>query len=293
MDFLVAAHTFATAGVDALALGAGALATVGADATAVADAVWAAGSHLAARLPEMPEIPVKKVEAWVEYGGPWMIFGLLFLCGLGLPLPEEIPILAAGYFIAVGRMGWLPVAALAWCGVIGGDCVLYWLGRRFGLNITRIPLIGKHFTQERILKAERLFERWGIWVVAVGRLISGIRGVMCVAAGAIRYNFVKFLVVDGLAALISGGIFIGVGYFLGHKLGDFDKAVDTVEPYVELLLTFILFTLLPLGAYLYIRHRRRRGVSDVALEKAVEFTEKHEPPIDPLGTARAPEVVGK
>ena len=285
MDLLASADTLATAGMHLLAY-----------VSDVLSMASAAAGHLAAGLPNMPnipEIPVEKVEDWVEYGGPWVIFGLLFLCGLGLPLPEEIPILAAGYFIATGKMGWFPVALLAWVGVIGGDCVLYGLGRRFGLNITRIPLLGKHFTQERILKAERLFERWGVWVVAVGRLISGIRGVMCVAAGAIRYNFVKFLIVDGLAALISGGIYIGLGYWLGHKLGDFDKAVHTVEPYVELFLTFVFFAVLLLGVYLYIRHRRRRGVADVALEKAVEITEKLEPPLDTLGTVGATEVVGK
>lgn len=283
MDLLASADTLATAAVHALAHGADALGVVA-----------GAAGHLAAGLPNIPEIDPKKVEGLIADGGPWMIFGLLFLCGLGLPMPEEVPILAAGYFIAIGEMGWFPVALLAWCGVIGGDCVLYWLGRRFGLNITRIPLLGKHFTQERILKAERLFERWGIWVVAVGRLISGIRGVMCVAAGAIRYNPVKFLVVDGLAALISGGIYLGLGYWLGRKLGDFDKAVDTVEPYVELFLTFVFFAVVLLGAYLYVRHRRRRGVADVALEKAVAFTEKHEVvPPDPLGPVGAAEAAGK
>src|SRR5436309_2364321 len=104
----------------------------------------------------------EKVQGWFEVGGYFILFGLLFACGLGLPLPEDIPLLLAGYFVAQpedvpGKMHLLPAAVLAWCGIIGGDCVLYSLGRRYGLNITRLPLIGKHVTKHRILKAEHLF----------------------------------------------------------------------------------------------------------------------------------------
>ncbi|QOV88599.1 DedA family protein [Humisphaera borealis] len=246
------------------------LATTALDVMAALQINAGQGVALAARI-----INADKVEDWVAYGGPWMVFGLLFLCGLGFPLPEEIPIMAAGYFIGTGRMGWALTCVLAWCGIIAGDCILYWFGRRYGLNITRIKLVGKHFTKERILKAEHLFERWGVWVVAIGRLISGVRGVMCVAAGAIKYNFVKFLIVDGLAALVSGGIFIFLGWWLGKTLGDFDKAVAKVEPYVELFVTLATVGLLGFILYLYIRHRRKKGVTDVALTKAVEFADKH------------------
>ena len=82
-----------------------------------------------------------------------------------------------------------------------------------------MPFIGKHVTEERILRAEEMFEQYGIWVVAVGRLFAGIRGAMVVAAGAIRFNFIKFVIADGLAALVSGGLFVWLGYCAGKKLG--------------------------------------------------------------------------
>ena len=28
-----------------------------------------------------------------------------------------------------------------WCGIVGGDCVLYSLGRKYGLNITKLPVV--------------------------------------------------------------------------------------------------------------------------------------------------------
>jgi membrane protein DedA with SNARE-associated domain len=154
----------------------------------------------------------------IGFFGYLVLFGLLFSCGLGMPLPEDIPLLTAGMLVGAGKMHLLPAAVCAWCGIIGGDCVLYYLGHRYGLNITKVPLIGKHVTTDRIQKAERLFEKWGIWVVAVGRLFAGIRGAMVVAAGTIRFNFVKFFIADGLAALVSGGLFVWLGIKFGQNL---------------------------------------------------------------------------
>ena len=90
---------------------------------------------------------LNQVEGWFEWGGYFILFGLLFACGLGLPLPEDIPLLLAGYFVANGRMHLVIACVLAWLGIIGGDCVLYHFGRKYGLNITKVPFIGKHVTQ--------------------------------------------------------------------------------------------------------------------------------------------------
>src|SRR5437762_4356588 len=96
--------------------------------------------------------------------GYFVLFGLLFSCGVGVPIPEDIPLLVAGALIGTGHMHFAVAAILAWCGIIGGDCVLYYLGHRYGLNITKLPLIGKHVTKPRIIKAEALFVKYGVWV---------------------------------------------------------------------------------------------------------------------------------
>ena len=157
--------------------------------------------------------------------GYFVMFGLLFSCGLGVPIPEDIPLLVAGALVGSNHMHPLYAAIAAWCGIIGGDCVLYYLGHRFGLNITKIPVIGKHVTKVRIMRAQRLFEQYGVWVVAVGRLFAGIRGAMVIAAGTIRYSFPKFLVADGLAAIVSGGLFIYLGMKFGENLGPVARKV--------------------------------------------------------------------
>jgi membrane protein DedA with SNARE-associated domain len=175
-------------------------------------------------------------------GGYFVLCGLLFSCGLGVPIPEDIPLLVAGALIGSGHMHLGLAAVLAWCGIIGGDCVLYYLGHHFGLNITKLPVIGKHVTKARILRAEKLFLHYGVWVVAVGRLFAGIRGAMVIAAGTIRFSFIKFFIADGLAALVSGGLFLFLGYKFGQNLHRVAKAIH--EGGAMLLVGVVVFLII-------------------------------------------------
>lgn len=211
---------------------------------------------------------IEHAHQWMEAGGYLLLFGLLFACGLGFPMPEDIPLLLAGFAIAQGKMS-LPIAAtLAWCGIIGGDICLYHLGRKYGLQITKLPFVGRFMTRSRIERAERLFERYGIWVVAVGRLLTGVRGAMVVAAGTIRYSFLKFIIADGLAALVSGGLFIAAGYWGGRKIGDPIETMRRIKPYWEWVTSGIIIAVLLLIAYLWWRHRRHKSLGDIVAERA-------------------------
>ena len=179
---------------------------------------------------------LRHVQDLMSTWGYPVLFGLLFSCGLGMPLPEDVPLTLAGYFIANGKMQLGFAAVFAWLGIILGDCVLYSLGWHYGMGITKVPFIGKHVTAERIKWAEIRFQRYGVWVVAIGRLFAGVRGAMVVASGTIRYNFVLFIIADGLAAVVSGGLFISLGYWAGTKLGDLESLRDKIEHYERYVL---------------------------------------------------------
>lgn len=217
------------------------------------------------------------VERWIRAGGYFVLFGLLLACGMGLPLPEDIPLTIAGFLVAKGHMNLLVAAVVGWCGIIGGDLILYQLGKRYGLNITMVPFVGKHVTQERIRQAEVLFERYGIWVVAIGRMFAGIRGAMVIAAGATRYSRVKFVLADGVAALVSGGVFVALGYWVGEHLGTLEQLekfrqekIAGVEHWV---LAGIGAVVVGLIAYVWFRHKTHERPSEALMEKAVEHVE--------------------
>jgi membrane protein DedA with SNARE-associated domain len=218
-----------------------------------------------------------QVQGWVQTGGYFVLFGLLFACGLGLPMPEDIPLIIGGALVAKGQMSLLIVSIVCWCGIIGGDCVLYHVAKKYGLEITRVPFIGKHVTRERIQRVEKMFEQYGVWVVAVGRLFAGIRGAMVVAAGATRYNFVKFVIADGLAALVSGGFFVAVGYWLGNNLTE-----ENIKRFKHWFVIGGVVLVVGLIAWIIWKRRHKQQVIDAEVrivEKVAETGEKITHPV--------------
>lgn len=195
------------------------------------------------------------VRHWVHHGGPPVLFLLLFSCGLGMPLPEDIPLLAAGGMIYNGQMNWALAAICGWAGIIGGDCVLYYLGKSFGSEVSKIPFIGRHVSEERMHRVEMLFERWGVWVVAVGRMFAGIRGAMVVVAGATRFTFWKFILADSLAAVVSGGLFLYLGYAFANKIHELNHHVHEAKRWI-LIGAIILVVAIVL--YVWIKNALRR-----------------------------------
>jgi membrane protein DedA with SNARE-associated domain len=185
---------------------------------------------------------------WLVAGGYGALFGLLLSCGVGFPLPEDVPLIASGILIANHRMHLALAAPLAWLGIVGGDCILYTFGYRYGHSVVKIPLIGKHITAARLERAETLFRKYGAWMVAVGRLFMGIRGAMVITAGTSRYKLHKFLIADGLAAIVSGGMFMYLGYCGGeygpamaHRVRNFRHAMWTTAGVLAIVLIVFFF----------------------------------------------------
>jgi membrane protein DedA with SNARE-associated domain len=159
-----------------------------------------------------------QIQGYIAGVGYPALFGLLFACGFGLPVPEDVPLIIAGALIAKGSMTWFWAGILAWCGIIGGDICLYWISRRLGPRVTQLPMLRGHVTQSRLDRVHELFDKYGVGVVGVGRLFAGIRGAMVICAGTIRYNFLTFIIADGLAAVVSGGLWMWLGHWLGRNL---------------------------------------------------------------------------
>ena len=214
------------------------------------------------------------VEKWMHAGGYLVLFALLLACGVGLPLPEDVPLMIGGFLVAGGHLDIVLVAIASWCGIMGGDLVLYHLGKRYGLNVTRLPVIGRHITEDRIHQAELLFARYGVWVIAVGRLFAGIRGAMVITAGTIRFSLVKFIIVDGLAALVSGGLFVALGYWVGNKLGTIEQLekfrAEKIAGVEHWLILGLLAAIACAIAYAWWRKRTHVRPSEKLLEKTIQ-----------------------
>jgi membrane protein DedA with SNARE-associated domain len=146
------------------------------------------------------------------------IFLLLIACGLGIPLPEDLTLITAGVLAAQGY-GRLDIAiVIAIFGVVGGDTILFEIGRRYGKGVERWPLLGHVLTESRIERARYAYRHYGGWMIFASRFLSGLRAALHLAAGMLGVPLWKFVLYDGLASLVSVPVFVWLGFYFSEDI---------------------------------------------------------------------------
>jgi len=144
----------------------------------------------------------------------WGPFAVLILCGIGLPIPEDIVLIAAGALGVLDERPWMQVSALMYAGVVGGDSITFFAGRYFGMRLRAAPWFQRIFSVAKQDKVEALFERHGSTGMFLGRFLPGLRAPIFFTAGSMKVSYLKFLCFDGFAALISVPVFVWLGHWL-------------------------------------------------------------------------------
>jgi membrane protein DedA with SNARE-associated domain len=153
-------------------------------------------------------VRVQFVDAWMAGLPPELIYtvvGLIIgLESMGIPLPGELTLVAASLLAVQGVTSpWL-VGLAASIGAIVGDSIGYAIGRRGGRAVLerlgrRFP---KHFGPPHLARAERTFERWGVWAVFSGRFVALLRILAGPLAGALHVPYRKFLVANAAGGVV-------------------------------------------------------------------------------------------
>lgn len=189
----------------------------------------------------------------------FIIFGILLACGIGFPLPEDIPLIATGYLVWDGTLEWLPAIAITMLGVLIGDTALFFLGRKVGKRILKQHRFQAVFPPHRVRRAGAYFRKYGDKLVFFARFVAGLRAVVFFMAGSLKVRYSRFLLLDGLAALISVPAWIVLGYGLGHFFGDeiseILKRVKEVKTAVSIVVAIVVITVI---VRFYQSHRARK-----------------------------------
>lgn len=142
------------------------------------------------------------------------VFLVLMVCGFGVPIPEDITLVAGGIISGLGYANVHVMFGVGMLGVLLGDGFMFVMGRVFGHRVLRNRLIAKILTQEHFLLVQEKFAKYGNWVLFVARFLPGLRSPTFLVAGMTkRIPYWRFLVMDGFAALISVPVWVYLGYF--------------------------------------------------------------------------------
>ena len=162
------------------------------------------------------------------------ILAALLLGSVGVPIPEEMPIVAAGILSHEGLARWwlaLPVCVL---GVLAGDVVLYWAGRRWGERLLRWRLVRHVLTRARADWLKAAYREHAMKTVAMARHVTGLRAAAFLTAGIARVPFWKFILADAAAAAVTVPLAFGLAYFFTHQINAILADVHRVERWLAL-----------------------------------------------------------
>jgi membrane protein DedA with SNARE-associated domain len=232
------------------------------------------------------EVNVLGIEGWLSGLPPALVYavvGAIILCeSMGVPLPGEITLISASLLASTGLANIWGVAIAASAGAIIGDSIGYAVGHRGGRRL--LARLGRRFPNhlgpEHIARAERIFDRWGVWAVFFGRFIALLRILAGPVAGALRVPYRKFLIANA-----SGGICWAFGsafvvYWVGRA------AQRWLEEFSWIALA--LAVIAGIGTTLFLRRRAARARS-YAVDDELEALAPH--PRRPAG-ARHDDPVG-
>jgi membrane protein DedA with SNARE-associated domain len=183
------------------------------------------------------------LDFFLEYGY-MAVFGVLILCGFGLPVPEDITLVAGGVISAFGKANVHLMFLVGMAGVMIGDSVVFLAGSYKGKEIREWSLVKKYLNEERFAMVQEKFSKHGKWVVFMARFMPGLRTPIFFTAGfSKKVSFIRFFLTDFLAAIISVPVWVYLGHFLANSFDELFRWVHRGQFVILIALGVAIFVI--------------------------------------------------
>lgn len=153
--------------------------------------------------------------------GSYLGIGLLVFAESGLLvgifLPGDSLLFAAGLLAAGGVLHFPPLVVVVVVAAILGDSVGYWFGANVGNNLFKRP--DSHFFKRTyLLRTQRFYAEYGPRAVVLARFIPVLRTLAPILAGVGTMSYAQFISYNALGGLLWGAGVVSAGYFLGSLI---------------------------------------------------------------------------
>jgi membrane protein DedA with SNARE-associated domain len=153
-----------------------------------------------------------------------------------IPFPSEVVVPPAAYkAAATGELNVWLVILFATLGALVGALINYflalWLGKPIVYKFAN-SRIGHMclLDEQKVIKAEQFFIRYGVAATLVGRLVPAVRQLISIPAGLARMNLAKFALYTAIGAGLWNCVLAAMGYFLEAVVPE-EQLIATVTKY--------------------------------------------------------------
>lgn len=181
------------------------------------------------------------------------VVGLMLASSFGLPVPEEITLIGTGIVCYIGsRPDLYPppyegasvvqveVASLvALAAVFLSDYLVFSLGRIFGHRFDDTKFFNRH--RNRLDKVSAWVKRYGMWAAGLFRFTPGLRFFGHFSCGMLGLKQSQFILVDGMAAIISVPTQVILISFFGESI------IHNIQQF-----KLVLFALIGLACFIFV-----------------------------------------
>ena len=188
----------------------------------------------------------------VSSGGYPALAGLILAENLFPPIPSEIILPVAGYYVGEGTLNYVVAVLAATLGSVVGALILYWIARYGGRGV--VLKLGKfaRVREDDLDKADAWFDRRGAWFVFFGRLVPGVRSLISIPAGLSEMPVWRFTLLTAAGSALWNSALIGAGWALGSN---YERVADYVGPVATIVVAACF--VLALGLVTWALKRRR------------------------------------
>ncbi len=156
--------------------------------------------------------------------GPFAVFFLLMLSGIGLSVSEDLIIIPAGVLVGSGELGFWPTLIASYIGVVGSDCLWFGICSRYGTPFLHKRWLKRLIHPRRLLEAKHEMERRGAWMIVFARFIPGSRTTAITVAGMLHMPFWRFAAVTAACVCLTAPLQIGLGVLIERGISTHEKA---------------------------------------------------------------------
>jgi membrane protein DedA with SNARE-associated domain len=191
------------------------------------------------------------ISSYIEHFTYLGLFVILMLCGLGLPMPEDIALLVGGFLAHKGVTRYPITLIVALLGVIVGDNSLYFIGRGVGSNLLNYFGLRRAGTETQLDRMHAFMHRQGHLAIFYARFFPGFRALVYLSAGSFRIPASRFFY-DLAGAAISVPVVVTLAYVFGEQLEQVIRFISVFNKLIWVVAS--LCGLILLTRYLVLRY---------------------------------------
>jgi membrane protein DedA with SNARE-associated domain len=183
--------------------------------------------------------------------GYYALFAVVAAESLGIPVPGETMLIAAGtYAGTTHKLSIWVIFFVAAAAAIIGDNIGFLIGHKGGYRLVRRYGALVRFDESKVKVARYIFDRHGGKVVFFGRFVSILRTYAAFLAGTIRMRWPKFLVYNASGGVLWAAVYAFASYTVGKTLARVTGTITWALVGAAVVAT--------IGAFLLIRRQSQR-----------------------------------